>query len=123
MTITELRDKVIKEGIKSVKATETGARRRGGIKGFEECRKLETTEDFENALNDRHIEKIKLQDIYYGNQDQVALDNYWEHRYATLQIEYCYEILKVAWGNPVISARAGLKYAELTGAVDAPATD
>lgn len=113
MTITELRDKIITEGIKSVKATETGAKLTGGIKGFEECRKLETMEDFEKALSSYHLKDIELIHRVYSNLPN-SLDEYWEHRYTTLQIEYCYEILKVVLGYPVISVRAGLRYAELT---------
>ena len=115
MNITELKSKIIEEGIKSVLAEKQESHRIGGKKGFERCRELETMEDFEQELIGRHFEEFTAADKYHAGE--ITIDKYWEYRYATVQIEYCYEILKVAFRYPVISCNAALRYSELVGTI------
>lgn len=110
MKLPELMDRIIEEGIRSVQETETSEERlRGGIAGFELCRGLLTLEEFEKILGERHQ---KEQDLRIADQDIAA---YWEYRCATIQVEYCYEIVKVAYGRYPLSARAVLRYHEIVG--------
>ena len=113
MTIEELRNKVIEEGIKEVKRTEKGAIRKGGIAGFEMCRNLTTMADFERVLRERHEQEIQM--VCSGDIDT---DKYWEFCSTIMQVEYTYDILKVAYNYPLVSARAGLRYAKLVGVKD-----
>lgn len=107
--VQELKNKVIEQGIASLNESETGVNLQGGLLGFEICKTLDTVEDCEEALKDRRTKEV------YDEVLKASADAYWEYRYATLQIEYWYEILKVHYDHSPLSARAVLKYAELTG--------
>jgi hypothetical protein len=104
MTIRELRDKLIEEGIASIRKHEKRPERiQGGITGFELCRSLETPKQFQTLLDQRHRMEQHMRD------EGVSSKIYWEYRYATAQVEYVWERLKVAWGiGPAHSARAVL---------------
>lgn len=109
-TIIELRDRLIKDGIKSVREHEKRPERiRGGVAGFELCRTLATTEDFTKTLDER---RRKEHQMY---RDRIDAETYWEYRYATIQIEFVFERLKVGWGMTPLSARAVMHYAKLVG--------
>ncbi len=104
MTLVELRDRLIEDGIASVRKHETRLPRlRGGVAGFEACRKLLLPVDFESALAERHRTEVRI-------ARAVSADEYWEYRYATVQIEYVYGVMKVAYGFPILSASAILRY-------------
>ena len=110
MTPEELRDRLIGEGIESVLRDErmNENERRGSIAGFSACRTLATPEDFQRALQERELVERDL-------RRRKDLSAYWYHRFGTIQIEYVFDLLKVGWGFPLISARAGLRYARLVG--------
>ncbi len=92
MTVLELRDRLIEDGLASVNEHETKPERiRGGIAGFEICRRLQSPGDFTMLLQERHAHEIDM-------LDDTEPEAYWEYRYATLQIEYVWERLKAAWG-------------------------
>ena len=112
MTIEELKDFLIERGIKSCESEKMECWKRGCIKGFEMCRNLYTPDDFEKALKQQYEKEHNLR---MSNPSDEELDTYWEIRYITLQIEFVFERLKVAWCYPMISARAGLDYAEIVG--------
>lgn len=120
MNLEELKNRIIEDGLSSIKKYESGPERKGGIKGFGLCRNLNTPKDFEQALRERRENELDMQKSYY-RISKPTIERYWEHRYSTLQIEYCFEVLKVAWNlagitkYPTLSARAGIKYAELVG--------
>ncbi|TAK59490.1 hypothetical protein [Methylobacter sp.] len=109
MTVIELRDKLIEEGIASAERLETGPKLKGALKGFEISRACATPEDFDRQLHTRFAAESKM----IGS---ACHDTYWEHRYATLQIEFVYQRLKIAWNLPgPISAAAAFHYARIVG--------
>ena len=112
MTIIEFRDRVISEGEAAVQKHETGAKQRGGLKGFAIARACSTAADFQRQLQARHLAETKM----VGSE--VKPDDYWEHRYATLQIEFVYDRMRIAWGiNGMVSASALMHYEKITRGV------
>lgn len=102
-----IKETLIVEGIKSVQQHERREpRRRGGVRGFEMCRNLHTQEDFANILNERRTHETTLA---LAHKDAAT---YWEYRYATIQIEFMYDRMKILWNltgtyfSPTVSARA-----------------
>lgn len=114
MTIDDLRERVIGDGIANVMAHQTGPRQQGGVRGFEACRTLHTPKDFQGAIEDGHREEKLLADLHY--KGLIALDIYWERYYMTLRISHCYKVLCVVWDLPPLYASAVRKYAEIVGA-------
>lgn len=115
MDVNELKNKIIKEGIEGCKKDFNGVERDASIQGFEMCRNLKTMKDFEREIERRRKKEIEMvyENLKGEMYEKISDEEYWKHRYATIQIEYTYEILKVAYGYPIISARAGLRYADL----------
>ena len=115
-TVAQLRDKLIEDGLASVRAYETRPERlRAGEAGFELCRMLETPEDFGRVLDQRHRMETHLRD------EDVATEVYWEYHFATAQVEFVFEHLKVAWDvGPTYNARAVLHIANLCGGSGLP---
>lgn len=105
-TAKELRDRLIEDGIRSVERHETRPWRRGGVAGFEICRGLETPEEFVEMLELLHRRGLIMR--------LGPVEEYWEYRSATAQVEFVFERLDVAWGvGPVFSARAILHVGRL----------
>jgi len=107
-------EKLVREGKKSVRQRETGPRLRGGIEGFELAKNLTSVDEFDRMISERHQHELELK------AQQVDADTYWEYRYATVQLEYCRDILiahKSMRGEQTsdrpISCRACIKYSEL----------
>ncbi len=93
LTFDWWREHIIAEGIRSVEAHETGAKKRGALRGFDLCRELRTLDDFARELRELRLAEHFLSDgVYSGTVDS---DRYWEHRYTTLQVEHCYARLRV----------------------------
>ncbi len=116
MTLAELMNQVIADGIESVLANETRPeKRRGGVAGFELCRGLLTLEEFEALLVQRHKTEENLR---WAGVTEENKDDYWEHRTATAQVEWCYEIMRVAFRKTPLSARAAMKYQSLLEKAD-----
>lgn len=112
MNIIELRDRLIEDGIRSVHKHETRLEFiRGGVAGFELCRTLQKPEDYMRILEERHRSEHEMG----WKKISVSSEAYWEHRYATIQIEFVFKHLKVGWGMSPLSARALIHYAELVG--------
>lgn len=108
MNVVELMSRVCEDGIKSVLQHETDpAKRRGGVHGFELCKGLTTLEQFESLIAERRKGEDNLR--WAGVTDDTK-DDYWEYRMATIQVEWCYEILKVAHRRYPLSGRAIMKY-------------
>ena len=108
-TTEELLDLLIREGIASVERNETRAERIQGAKaGFELCRLLHTPHHFHKLIQERHQQER----IYREKIDTI---DYWEYRYATIQVEWVWERMKIAWNLPgPYSAQAVLHYLKLT---------
>jgi hypothetical protein len=112
--VVELRDRIILEGIESAKKNETRPERiRGALAGFELCKTLETPEAFESLL----LERLEVEHDLITRR--VPLEDYWEHRVATAQVEFVWDRLRVAWNlGDVFSARAAIHVHEIVeGAV------
>lgn len=106
----KVREKAIVRGIKSVKAhypDENDPRRLGGIIGFRMCYNLTTYADYESLLTERRDFERKL-------QATATPEEYKKHRYATLQIEFMMEVLRVSLGMSPLSSRAMRTYESIT---------
>jgi hypothetical protein len=121
MNIQEFKEQLVVEGLASVEKNETRPERiRGGKDGFEICRELETMKDFWHTLDQRYDHELDLQ------RPGTTPAEYWEYRYATVQIEYVYERMLVVWSqigmyDGPLSARAVLRTAEIVGVKDGTA--
>lgn len=127
MTFEELRDRLISEGIAEVTKVYAADedRREGAIEGFELCRSLTTREEFERVIRAREAREFRIKLAHHGEPSGVVvpppiertIEQYWRHRYGTLQVEWVLSCLLVAgWARPgeMVSSRAGLKVGELT---------
>lgn len=106
----DVRERVIDDGIAEVAEVYAAddVRRKGAIQGFEIARTLATREAFERVLRQRRVAESYLR--------QDANDDYWHHRWATLQIEWVLEVMKFSFwakGSENISARAAIKAHEV----------
>jgi hypothetical protein len=138
LTVDEFKERLIVNGIASVlKNEKRPERRKGGVAGFELCRTLNSMADFEECLNARHkTERDMVSMQTFGAKERKAMnkdgmtlpqgectttiDDYWEYRYATLQVEHVFERMKVVWGqmglySGALSARAVLQTADILG--------
>lgn len=112
MIIEELKNYLIERGIKSVKKTEKGSQKLGGIEGFKMCRALNTPKDFENKIQELYKESQEIV-MRRPNLIKEEQEQYWRIRYQCLQVEFVYERLKCAWRFPSLSARAVLDYSAI----------
>lgn len=112
MTVEKLKNYLIDRGIESIKRTEKGDNRVGGIEGFEMCRNLNAPEDFDKKLLELYEEG---QAILRRRPDltKEEMELYWRIRYQALQVEFVFERLKCAWRFPTLSARAVMDYSEI----------
>ena len=104
-TFILLRDKIIEQGIEGVKNDDTfhgkQHKRDGAIAGFQICSQLNSLKEFEARIAKRRTEEAG------GRREGQQIEDYWYHRCATVQIEFCYEVLKIyVGGYPNYSARA-----------------
>lgn len=116
MTVIELRDFLIVRGIKEVKEkyADQPSKLLGAIQGFELCRNLETPEQFQKEIRKREESEHKwITD--HSRKEIKGMSEYWKYRYATLQIEFVYERLKVGWKIQPWSTKAVLDYAKIVG--------
>lgn len=103
-----LRDLLIEEGIESVKESMKGEKLEGAILGFQICRHLNTIKAFEARL----VTRGKTEHEMRCNKKEEK--GYWRYRYASLQIEYCFEVLKVyVGGYESYSARSAMRCCEM----------
>jgi hypothetical protein len=110
--LTGIIEKLAIEGEESVRRFETGPRLRGGLEGFRLARNLTSIDEFDRMISERHQHERALK------QRQVDSNTYWEYRYATVQLEYCRDILiahEVIRGerHGPVSCRATIKYTEI----------
>jgi hypothetical protein len=95
-TPIELRDRLIEEGLESIgKDHDLQEHEREGSRlGFEMCRYLETLWEYEELLATRQRIEIRM-----ATQDS-DMEAYWRHRYASLQVQFIYDHLKVVLPTP-----------------------
>src|SRR4051794_20216943 len=96
MTPIELRDRLIEEGLQSIeKDSDLKEHEREGSRlGFEMCRYLETHQEYGELLATRQSIEIRM-----ATQD-ADMEAYWRHRYASLQVQFVYDHLKVVLPTP-----------------------
>jgi hypothetical protein len=116
LTNDELKNRIIEDGIKCCKKDEylESYEIEGIVEGFNICRDLNTPEDFINMIQSRHEKEIGM----LQNSDHTVKENdeYWKYCYATLQIEFIWERMKIAWNIlGTIKTNAVLHYADLVG--------
>lgn len=114
-TNEELKNRIIEDGIRCCKKDEylQSYEIEGIVEGFNICRDLKTPEDFINMIQSRHETEIGM-----INSDPTVKENdaYWKYYYTTLQIEFIWERMKIAWNVlGTIKASAVLHYADLVG--------
>jgi hypothetical protein len=54
-----------------------------------------------------------------SHEGEVSIEEYWEGRYFTLQVEFVWEVVKVGLGIYPLSGRAVRKYASVVGVGEA----
>lgn len=111
--VLRVRDELIRDGLAEVRQEypEGTPERKGATVGFLLCETLETADDYAGALDERHDQERRLRFEAPLGADLAA---FWEHRYATLQVEYVYERLRLFWNvGETVSARAVVKVAEI----------
>ncbi len=125
----ELLDKLIEDGIKSAERSyeEGSYKLSGALEGFELARTLPATyEDFDWIVAQRLEAEKEMKATMRDKQTKEDNVNYWHHRWATLQLEYCRDVLliaKHASGEPLppgtqLSARAAMRYNVIVGVGD-----
>jgi hypothetical protein len=114
MSLEAFKEELISDGIASAQKNETRPERlRGCLIGFELCLTLHSIWDFQDELA-RRLEK----ESRWIETHEVSRDEYWEHRCATLQVEYVFERMLVAWSelglySGPLKARAALRAAQV----------
>lgn len=125
----ELLDHLIEDGIAEVKEIydEGSYKLEGALEGFQLARELPATyEDFAWTVTQRKEEEKQMRIGLRGNRTEGIQYAYWRHRWATLQLEYCRNVLLVAEvssGRPLppgisMSARAAMRYASIVGVAE-----
>jgi hypothetical protein len=121
LNLEEFKERLIRDGIASVEANEKReSRRRGGIHGFELCRPLNRLKDFEALIAERHSEEIRLGAELTEKRQIENIETYWEHRSATIQVEFVYERMKAVMAmngqyQGPLSVRAVIQTARILG--------
>ncbi len=90
---------LVTQGIESLHLDDRlgDAQIRGGVEGFELCLEMLDGDliDFEAKLLELNIQqrdaKLALR------QGVLSEDEYWQIRYRTVEVEYCYEVLRAAY--------------------------
>ncbi len=125
MNVIELVEELIKRGQESLR--KCGSEEHlveGGLQGFELCRTIEPTLEAYDAIiamRERHLARKRQanMDKVLANLSQEekgdSVKDYWRYLYATAQIEYVYQVLRVAYKQPTVSARAVQVYADIVG--------
>ena len=95
---TELIDLFVEEGLRGSEEDyhDRPEKLQGCKDGLAKCRYLRGGDviDFEFILvqmkdRDRQARQSQM-------NGEISIENYWQKRYATLQVEYCYDVLRVA---------------------------
>lgn len=125
MMLQDLLDQVISRGIAEIQNSDRPElAKEGCVRGFEQARELPTMEDFEWAITQANEKLIELRKLLSADRNDENYRNFWVHRHATAQLEWCYEILKVARHVRTdgslppgirLSTRAVMQYARIVG--------
>ncbi len=122
MTIKELMIEVCRRGRISVRKNEKGSHLEGALRGFALVKELtyykgsdgELVGSLATLLQQQREKDRVVMDQYHDNKK--TLEEYWEQRYCTLQVEFVFEVVNVAVRlKPTASTRAIRLYAEIVG--------
>jgi hypothetical protein len=131
MTYQQLLERVIADGIAEAReayaAPKDHHKRDGSIEGFEACR---GKKPLEIVALWNEAERLSPQIAEECRKRARPDEDYWKHRYKTLQIEWVCNVLSVglgASGQPPLlahlpTARAAEKYAAIVGVSTGPST-
>ncbi len=114
ITLQDFQLFAIKRGIESAKRDESGVELMGALEGFDVCVRLVKPEEFMEAIEKCHKEEREA----LQREDKGRGGLYRRLRYKTLQVEWIFELMKVAWGTAgikvgnTLSSRAVMKYHE-----------
>lgn len=106
---------LIQGGMKSVVESfkDNALKREASIEGFQLASHCESFEQLEALCEQRRkADENKREDVQF---QLIQSHEYWWHRWATLQIEYVYDVCRVGFDSNKnnLSARACLRYAEI----------
>ena len=110
MSHEELIQRLCDEGEEAIRQNypdPTDHRRRGGLLGFKIVRSIKDPAEFPATLEHRAAVEA---DLKAGDQEQ-----YWAYRWATLQVEFVWEILQLGVKGRPEAAEADLRHAGLLG--------
>ncbi len=92
LSVVELRDQVIEEGIASIRSVGYPAHKESGaIAGMELCRSLLTLAEYRRVIAEREAWERQWR------RTRGNIDEYWEHVFGTRQVVFVYEVMRVAW--------------------------
>jgi len=118
MTIQQLRDAIIEDGIKSVKNDDKlrPECKEGSIEGFEMLRDIDvsTPKATIDLIRKMTEENFKERDMVH--QGIITSADYWKMRYRLIQLEFANEVLK--WGWSSMGIEVGPKNGNAMGAYD-----
>ena len=112
MTHEELIQRLCDEGEESIRRTcpdPTDPRRRGGLLGFQIVRGIKDPAECPVTLEHRAAVEAEMK---AGNEDQ---EKYWAYRWATLQVEFVWEVLQVNLKGSSSSMEEALRDAGMLG--------
>lgn len=108
---------MIEDLLRSVDRFETRPhRRRGCLRGAHICQSLMQPAEFDREIEARHQMELELK--RGCKMEQVTLEEYWEFRTATAQLEFVVERMRVATGDissTPWSVAAVAQYCQITG--------
>jgi hypothetical protein len=112
MTIEELRDKTVELGIQAAKRDygrpDQAHKLRGSLGGFSQAKALAINwEQFEAVISSREAIENQMR------RNQAPEKEFWEHRCATAEIDWVYQVLRCAWRMYPLSGRAMSTYQQI----------
>jgi len=102
------RDRVID----AVRASRASYQVLGGVVGYELARQANGILDLEILLERRYEEEDEI--VWDYHTGEGGLDQYWEYRIATLQIEFVYQLLLVVFAPERATTQAAIIHRQLT---------
>lgn len=107
----DIRDRVIADGIVEVREAypDEPEKLDGALEGFAIAQQIEDPAAFLRVLAARRRREVRIA----ANNAEPDHYVYLKHRWATLQVEWVFDCMKVAWGCSPVSARAALKVNEV----------
>jgi hypothetical protein len=113
MTLEQLRDEAIRLGIEAChrdyNRPDQANKKRGAIAGFERCRHIPIHPEYYEA------ELAQLEEKLQNIRGETDPADYWETRCYQAEIQWMFEVLKVAWRKFPLSARAAMTYNNILG--------